>query len=87
MQLVETIPSVLVYDNSSLTSSSTYEVWKQLLDNAQVSVDVASFYWNLRDPVAHPTSWQVTPNVYFIRKFLKYQLITRVNLESNFFFN
>uniref|UniRef100_A0A1I8EFS1 PLD phosphodiesterase domain-containing protein n=1 Tax=Wuchereria bancrofti TaxID=6293 RepID=A0A1I8EFS1_WUCBA len=56
--LVETIPSVLIFDNSSLTSSSTYEVWKKLLDDAQVSIDVASFYWNLRDPVAHSTSWQ-----------------------------
>nr|CDP98517.1 Bm3244, isoform c [Brugia malayi] len=58
MQLVETIPSILIFDNSSLTSLSTYEVWKKLLDDAQVSIDVASFYWNLRDPVAHSTSWQ-----------------------------
>ncbi|CAG9529778.1 unnamed protein product, partial [Cercopithifilaria johnstoni] len=56
VQLVETIPAVLVFDNSSRTNS--YEVWKQLLDNAQISIDIASFYWNLRDPAAHSTSWQ-----------------------------
>ncbi|KAL3985812.1 PLD-like domain family protein [Acanthocheilonema viteae] len=58
IELVETIPSVLDFHNSSLTSSSFYEVWKQLLDNAEVSIDVASFYWNLRDPVAHSSFWQ-----------------------------
>ncbi|VDO08055.1 unnamed protein product [Brugia timori] len=77
MQLVETIPSILIFDNSSLTSLSTYEVWKKLLDDAQVSIDVASFYWNLRDPVAHSTSWQVIAIVYTIQKFLKYSPTTR----------
>uniref|UniRef100_A0A0R3RPZ7 PLD phosphodiesterase domain-containing protein n=1 Tax=Elaeophora elaphi TaxID=1147741 RepID=A0A0R3RPZ7_9BILA len=58
VQLVETIPSVLVFDNSSVTNLSSYDVWKQLLDGAVVSINVASFYWNLRDPAAHPGSWQ-----------------------------
>ncbi|KAM3716872.1 putative phospholipase D F09G2.8 [Dirofilaria immitis] len=55
VQLVETIPSVLIFDNSNITSFSTYQVWKQLLDEAQLSIHIASFYWNLRDS---PTSWQ-----------------------------
>ncbi|OZC08572.1 hypothetical protein X798_04375 [Onchocerca flexuosa] len=59
VQLVETIPSVLIFDNSSITSSSTYQIWKQLLEEARISIDVASFYWNLRDPTAHSTSWQL----------------------------
>ncbi|EFO27645.2 hypothetical protein LOAG_00845 [Loa loa] len=58
MEMVETIPSILIFDNSSLTSLSTYDVWKQLLDDARISIDVASFYWNLRDPAAHSISWQ-----------------------------
>ncbi|VDK78049.1 unnamed protein product [Litomosoides sigmodontis] len=58
IQLVETIPSVLAFDNSSVMSLSSYDVWKRLLDGAQVSIDVASFYWNLRDPQAHGMSWQ-----------------------------
>uniref|UniRef100_A0A915PHU9 PLD phosphodiesterase domain-containing protein n=1 Tax=Setaria digitata TaxID=48799 RepID=A0A915PHU9_9BILA len=58
IQLVETIPSVLIFENSTVSNPSTYQVWKRLLDEARVSIDVASFYWNLRDSTAQPTSWQ-----------------------------
>lgn len=60
VELVETIPSVLIFDNTSFTYSSTYEAWKQLLDDARVSIDIAAFYWNLRDPAAHLSSWKVS---------------------------
>lgn len=57
-------------------SLSSYDVWKRLLDDAQVSIDIASFYWNLRDPQAHRVSWQVTSNVYFTYSDCSNALIT-----------
>ncbi|VDM95133.1 unnamed protein product [Thelazia callipaeda] len=58
VQFVESIPSVLAF-NSSIRNLETYDVWKSLLDETRTSIDIASLYWNLRDPEALPASREV----------------------------
>ncbi|KAL5463226.1 hypothetical protein EMCRGX_G032106 [Ephydatia muelleri] len=53
--LVETIPQNLTYKSGSPTYPSTYDAWLRLLDSAQESVSIASFYWTLRDNDSDPT--------------------------------
>ncbi|XP_016964242.1 5'-3' exonuclease PLD3 [Drosophila biarmipes] len=48
IQLVESIPVGLKYPEGSPKFLSTYEAWKQLLDSAKSSLDIASFYWTLK---------------------------------------
>ncbi|KAK0411595.1 hypothetical protein QR680_005735 [Steinernema hermaphroditum] len=55
LRVVESIPTGLVF-NSTPTNPSTFEAWKELLDNAKSSIDFAVFYWNLRDKNNYPTS-------------------------------
>ncbi len=45
-QLVESIPQHFALNQSQLTLS-TYEAWMEIINNAQSTLDVASFYWTL----------------------------------------
>ncbi|XP_066494730.1 5'-3' exonuclease PLD3 [Tiliqua scincoides] len=51
--LVESIPEGLTYDDNSTVSPSTFEAWLRLLGDARHSVDIAAFYWTLRNEDTH----------------------------------
>ncbi|XP_066954127.1 5'-3' exonuclease PLD3-like isoform X3 [Macrobrachium rosenbergii] len=61
-QLVESIPENLTYSDESVLYPSIYSAWVSLIENAEVSIDIAAFYWTLLNddvidkPVA--SSWQ-----------------------------
>ncbi|XP_005068357.1 5'-3' exonuclease PLD4 [Mesocricetus auratus] len=48
--LVESIPQDLTFASGSPTAQPLAQAWLQLLDSAQESVHVASFYWSLTGP-------------------------------------
>ncbi|KAI7692960.1 hypothetical protein SSS_00248 [Sarcoptes scabiei] len=45
--LVETIPDELEYSRSIISSQPTFESWIHLLNSANHSIDIASYYWTL----------------------------------------
>ncbi|XP_073974399.1 5'-3' exonuclease PLD3-like isoform X3 [Rhodnius prolixus] len=47
--LVETIPFGMTYKNGSTPYPSTYSIWTEMIASANHSLELASFYWNLRD--------------------------------------
>ncbi|WAR18312.1 PLD3-like protein [Mya arenaria] len=60
-QLVESIPENLTYQSGPTIHPSTYMGIQQLIDMAQDTIEIASFYWTLRNqdlPVQDPSSWQ-----------------------------
>lgn len=48
IQLVESIPEGLNYSHDSPKFMSTFDAWNVLLDIANESLDIGSFYWTLR---------------------------------------
>ena len=58
--LVESIPEGLVFPNQSI-QPSIFDSWLRLIDIAESSIDIASFYWSLNgeDVVPHPSAWKV----------------------------
>ena len=59
---MESIPDNLTYANGSLPHPSTYTGISQLLDKAQGTIEIASFYWSMRPgdlPSPDGSSWQV----------------------------
>lgn len=61
--LVESIPEGLVF-NSSTVHPSIFQAWLGLMNEAQSSIDIASFYWTLtnsdtgtHEPTAKQVSW------------------------------
>lgn len=56
-EIVESIPTGLRFSGYR-NSTSTFNAWADLLKNAEKTVDLAVFYWNLRDKTGYPTSWQ-----------------------------
>lgn len=60
IQLVESIPEGLVYNETEPIHKSTYEGWKELLSLAKERIDLASSYWSLRgkDVYSDPSDWQ-----------------------------
>ena len=59
VQLVESIPQGLVY-NESMTNMLTFRAWQSLLEATTESLHLASSYWSLRgkDVFEHPSDWQ-----------------------------
>ncbi|CAG9822670.1 unnamed protein product [Phaedon cochleariae] len=54
LSLVESIPQGLVYPNDSVIYPSTFHTWLELISSAQESIDIASFYWTLRQSEVYP---------------------------------
>ncbi|KAK9721965.1 hypothetical protein QE152_g19913 [Popillia japonica] len=52
--LVESIPEGMTYLNGTALYPSTYETWYDLIDKAQNSIEIASFYWTLRQDEVYP---------------------------------
>nr|XP_018917049.1 PREDICTED: phospholipase D3-like [Bemisia tabaci] len=54
--LVESIPVGLTYDNNSVSFPSTFETWYDMIERANSTIDIASFYWSLRndDVISEP---------------------------------
>ncbi|OQV15594.1 Phospholipase D3 [Hypsibius exemplaris] len=46
--VAESIPEHLIYPEGSPVSPSTYSTWLSLIQSAQQSIDIGSFYWTLR---------------------------------------
>lgn len=51
---MESIPEGLVYNDSFISHPSTFDVWLNLINNAQKSIDIASLYWTLRQSEVYP---------------------------------
>ena len=56
IQLVETIPKVLVYPDSSPKHTETADAWKELIKMANSSINIISFYWTLTSEDTKPGS-------------------------------
>ena len=49
MSLVETIPTNLTYNSGSSSQHlSTFDAWNILMDKANATLNIASYYWILR---------------------------------------
>lgn len=42
------------YPNNSTPYPSTFETWLNLIDSADQSIEIASFYWTLRKTEVYP---------------------------------
>ncbi|ELU15958.1 hypothetical protein CAPTEDRAFT_171089 [Capitella teleta] len=61
LTLVESIPENLTYPSGSILHPSTYTSWRDLIQGANESIDIASFYWTMRSDdlnVTDPSDWQ-----------------------------
>lgn len=58
--ITETIPDNLTYPDSSPVGISTYEAWLDLIQSAQHTIDIASFYWSMLgiDVIPDPSDWK-----------------------------
>lgn len=66
--LVESIPDEMSYLNGINPYPTTYSVWLDLLAKAAFTVEIASYYWELRDGTAgnFPTGDRVFGLFYII---------------------
>lgn len=74
--LVESIPEGLEF-NSSTVHPSIFQAWLSLMNEAQSSIDIASFYWTLTnsDTGTHePTAQQVSWSCLKIRNMSEFRL-------------
>ena len=58
---MESIPQNLTYEAGSPMHMSTYDGWMSIIQAANTSIDIVSFYWTLRgtDIYKDPSDWQV----------------------------
>lgn len=54
LQLAESIPENLTFPEGSPKHISTYEAWKDLIGSAEKTIDIAAFYWSLRNEDLQP---------------------------------
>lgn len=52
---MESIPEGLIYSNNSVLHKPTYDTWIDLINSAQSTIDIASFYWTLLPGDVLPT--------------------------------
>jgi phospholipase D3/4 len=67
ISLVESIPEGLLYPPDATLHTSTYDTWMNLINTAESSIEIASFYWSLRgsDIIPYPTSDKVSKSIFF----------------------
>lgn len=56
ISLVESIPEGLQFPNGSKLYPSTYQAWMNLINAANSTIEIASFYWTLRSTDVYPDS-------------------------------
>lgn len=68
---MESIPDEMSYRNGTTPYPTTYSVWLDLLEKAEFTVEIASYYWELRDGTAEnfPTGDRVF-GLFYIISFL-----------------
>lgn len=54
IQLVESIPSDMTFPAGSPRHTSIVEAWCDLIQSAEETIDIAAFYWSLRDDDLKP---------------------------------
>ncbi|XP_013780752.1 phospholipase D3-like isoform X2 [Limulus polyphemus] len=59
-QLVESIPENMTYTKGSPLHPSVFHGWLDLIEKAQNTIDIASFYWTLQDSdvTPDPSAWE-----------------------------
>ncbi|KAL1130822.1 hypothetical protein AAG570_012063 [Ranatra chinensis] len=48
-RLVESIPENMSYKNNTINNPSTFDVWSDMISSAHKTIEIASFYWTLRN--------------------------------------
>ncbi|KAJ7303847.1 hypothetical protein JRQ81_011355 [Phrynocephalus forsythii] len=69
--LVESIPEGMTFDDNDTLLPSTFAAWSQLLREAQRSLDIASFYWTLRNEDTHTQEPSAGPGEEILAELLK----------------
>ncbi|XP_008200312.2 5'-3' exonuclease PLD3 isoform X2 [Tribolium castaneum] len=64
VSLVESIPEGLTFNNS-IVHTSTFETWFNLIQSAESSIEIASFYWTLRQSEVYPDPSSVKGEIIF----------------------
>ncbi|KAK4881376.1 hypothetical protein RN001_004695 [Aquatica leii] len=54
VSLVESIPEGLMYPSNATIYPSTYDTWLDLINSTQRTIEIASFYWTLRQSEVYP---------------------------------
>ena len=58
IEIVETVPSVLVYPSKSPKHTETHVAWKNLIQMASSNIHIISFYWTMtNDDVSNSTTF------------------------------
>ena len=61
VELVESLPRMLIYPSNSTLSKATFDAWLEILsdpvDNSSSNVHIASAYWTLRPVDMVPPTW------------------------------
>ncbi|XP_051171842.1 5'-3' exonuclease PLD3-like isoform X2 [Leptopilina boulardi] len=54
LSLIESIPIGLNYSNNSVIHQSTYQTWKDLIESAQSTIEIGSYYWTMKREDVYP---------------------------------
>ncbi|KAJ3619506.1 hypothetical protein MTP99_005183 [Tenebrio molitor] len=65
LSLVESIPEGLVYNDTPATHPSTFDTWFNLIVSAESTIEIASFYWTLRQSEVYPDPSSVKGEIIF----------------------
>ncbi|PSN30440.1 hypothetical protein C0J52_25520 [Blattella germanica] len=79
--LVESIPEGLIYPNGTKFHASTYDVWSDLINLAQHSIEIGSFYWTLRSNDVSPGDPSSQKGEDIFQALLKAGIQNKVNIR------
>lgn len=69
--LVESIPEGMLYEDNSSVSPSIYQAWMKMIGEANSSVDIASFYWTLKNEDTNTSDPSALPGENILQELLK----------------